>query len=188
MSEHVVMSSASFVTILITTMLFAIVAGIVVAFLGQRIYRAGKSRVIWLNGDSGAASIDYVKAPNGEFVKGKGDDARRYILSGEARYTGVPATWIIDPVTGWNMRAPRRAETIDGDARLMKLAISTPQAYHLAIARNRIKDALNANTKDDKMAWVLPVAVVGLVAILAVLGVVSFLAFKVTGGGGPPGV
>lgn len=152
--------------------------------------RRGKARVVWLDANGRKPTIEFHEAKNGKLTVGKGESAKTYILEAEAMYPGRYRTWLIDPETGWNYRAPTRAETVDKDKHLAVLSISNPASYHKAIARNEWADVLAANDQEES-AWAKNAGIIVLGAVVTVLGlfgVVGFLIFKVSGaavGGGP---
>lgn len=174
----IVIENSTFWTTMITACLITLAMGVVLTLLAQDVYRRGRKRIIFYDPDAVDADIKYVKTGTNEFTIGKGESAKRYILEAAGRIGR--ATWIVHPRHGWNFVGKSDAETVQSDSLLYKLAISNPKAYHLAIASNRARDALNANAKDDKWGWVGPAAAFAVVALIVIMGTLAFVAIKVT--------
>jgi hypothetical protein len=184
-----IINESTFWSTMIFASLISIGIGVLCTILGQDVYRRGRKRIVFYDPDSGSVEIRFVKTSGNEFTTGKAEKAKRYILEAAGKLSGVPATWIIHPRHGWNFIAKGDAESVHADSLLYKLAVSNPKAYHMAIAQNRARDALNANAKDDKYAWV-PMAVFGaIIALLIIMGTLGFVAYKIVNvGAAPPGV
>lgn len=138
--------------------------------------RKGKYRVIFWDQDARNYRIEFCAVKNGELQLGKGDKAKRFILESEAVMAGKYPGVLVNPVTGWNYRAPTKAETVDSDARLAVLSISNPSSYHKAMARNEWAEALSANDEAPS-AWAKNAGLIAFAAVLIaamVFGTVGF--------------
>lgn len=184
------MDNGTFGSILVTVGLVSVMLTLVITLFVKDLSKRGKVRVFLYDPDGFQFSEKWVKLKGNEFTigqKGK-DGTKTYITDAEARLSNNPPTWIIHTRHGTCFKGLSDSETIENDDLKNRLAISNPAAYHMAIARNRQRDALNANAKDDKWGWVMPVVVGGVVCIIAVLCVVIFIAFKIANAqSGAPG-
>jgi hypothetical protein len=172
-------SNGTFASVLTTVSLVSVMLTLVVSLVVKDLRKRGKVRVFLIDPDAYSIKETWQKLAGNEFTLGKGDKAKTYILDAAARLSS-PSTWLVHERHGTNYRALSDAESVQEDALLNRLAVSNPAAYHMAIARNRQRDALNANAKDDKWGWVMPVVVGGVVCVLAVLCVVIWIAFKIS--------
>lgn len=158
--------------------------------------RKGTVRVVWIEPDARSCRIEYVKRTQNEVALGKGDDARRVLLEGEACMMGSDGkpTYLIHTRHGWNLKAPTPSPDgapgvavldapTDQELRAIvpgfdMLAVSNPHAYHHAIVRNEARDALEANKDPDD--WIKTVAVCGMVVLVALVLMVGWIAYKIS--------
>lgn len=185
-SKMVQIDTTTLTSIIMSVGLVSLMFGVVGTLAFRQIQRKGKVRVFLMDPDSYAFEEKWVKPEGNEFTIGKkgADGTKTYILEADAALGSWPRTWIVHKRHGTNYKALSDRETVGEDPLLNRLAVSNPASYHMAIARNRQRDALNANAKDDKWGWVGPVVVGGVVCVVAVLCVVVWIAFKISSAAG----
>lgn len=146
-----------------------------------KLVRRGKAFIIWIDGDGRAISHGYFTPQDGKVNVGNKD----YLLDGLGKHGGKYSTWIIDKTTGWNYRAPTRAEKFEkpiDKAYTAVLEASNPKSYFKAQRRHRWTDLLTAG-EDTKGNWIVPVAILGLVGLIVIIGMLGYVMSRMNPGG-----
>lgn len=163
-------------TIVLAVFMIALVLGMMIHAALLNAKRKGRIPLYFHDPDTMLWDEKWVKLKDAlqvvRMTSGKKGDVP---LQGAARLSN--GGFIVHARHGWCMRGPTDAELTNGpEGDYMRfLMVTTPEALHEYRARNRVADNLNANKKDDKWAWVPPVAIVAGILLLCIFGAVFWL-------------
>lgn len=166
-------------TVLVLTGLFVgIVFGIVVSIVGVKLWRRGKALIIFIDPNTRQLRPAYHRVKQGTLQLKQ----KTIMLDGNAKHGGRASGWIIDPTTGWNYRAPTRAESLDQNPVLAVLEPSGPESYYHATRRNAWTQIIRAGEDPEKNNIWVALGVIGLLALFAVLASLVYIISKLQSG------
>lgn len=195
------MPVAAAVLIALVCSIFFSGLSLLVVKLATTIARKGKVLMVWVDGDSGGARLEFRKREGNEVIEGKGATTKRFILNGRARLNATFASWggplwIMHRRNGWdlevppgtpqlaNMKVPTDEETVEKDPVLRTLSYSNPASYHHAIVTNEARDALEANREGDD--WKLKLIPFAFAVTIFTLLLVAYIVVKMASAGVHP--